>query len=285
MERLIILAFIGFLAQLVDGSLGMAYGLTSTSLLLLYGSAPAVASASVHLAEVVTTATSGISHWKLGNIDRGIVWRLVIPGALGAFVGACFLSSLPGEKIKPFISGFLFLLGAYILVRFSFFRVGSNSNPTGNSAKKRWTDAPLGLMAGFLDAIGGGGWGPLATPVLLAQKDIEPRKVIGSVDASECAVAFAASAGFLISMGWKQVDWTWVWILMAGGVIAAPFAAWIVRKISANILGVTVGCMILFTNGSTILQTFKTPDMGKWIFYGMIILLWLFVLLNIKRKR
>jgi uncharacterized membrane protein YfcA len=140
-------------------------------------------------------------------------------------------------------------------------------------------------MAGFLDAIGGGGWGPLATPVLLAQKDIEPRKVIGSVDASECAVAFAASAGFLISMGWKQVDWTWVWILMAGGVIAAPFAAWIVRKISANILGVTVGCMILFTNGSTILQTFKTPDMGKWIFYGMIILLWLFVLLNIKRKR
>lgn len=201
MERLVILALIGFFAQLVDGSLGMAYGLTSTSLLLLFGIAPSIASASVHLAEVVTTAASGISHWKFGNVDRNVVLRLIVPGSLGAFVGACFLSSLPGHLVKPYVSGFLFLLGLYVLLRFVRFPVNTNTSVAPEKRSTNWTDTPLGLVAGFLDATGGGGWGPLTTPVLLARKDLEPRKVIGSVDTSEFAIAVSASLGFLLTLG------------------------------------------------------------------------------------
>lgn len=120
MKKLIVFVFVGFIAQLIDGSLGMAYGVTSTTLLLTFGIAPAVASASVHLAEVVTTAASGVSHWKFGNIDRDMVVKLIIPGSVGAFVGACFLSNLPGDLIKPCISLFLLALGFYIIYRFLF---------------------------------------------------------------------------------------------------------------------------------------------------------------------
>ncbi|MFL6560354.1 MAG: sulfite exporter TauE/SafE family protein, partial [Bacillus sp. (in: firmicutes)] len=120
MKKLIIFAFIGFLAQLIDGSLGMAYGVTSTSLLLAFGVTPVVASSSVHLAEVVTTAASGISHIKFGNVDRRAIFKLIIPGSIGAFAGACFLSNLPGEIIKPYISLFLLFLGGYVLFRFMF---------------------------------------------------------------------------------------------------------------------------------------------------------------------
>lgn len=118
MRKLIIFAFIGFLAQLIDGSLGMAYGVTSTSLLLTFGIAPAVASASVHLSEVVTTAASGISHIKFGNVDRQALLKLIIPGSIGAFAGACFLSNLPGNVVRPYISIFLLILGVYVLFRF-----------------------------------------------------------------------------------------------------------------------------------------------------------------------
>ena len=120
MKKLIVFALIGFAAQLVDGSLGMAYGVTSTSLLLLFGIAPAVASASVHMAEVVTTAASGLSHLKFGNVDKTVVMRLIIPGSIGAFTGACFLSNLPGERAKPYIAAFLFVLGIYVMSRFLF---------------------------------------------------------------------------------------------------------------------------------------------------------------------
>jgi uncharacterized membrane protein YfcA len=275
MERLVILAIIGFLAQLVDGSLGMAYGLTSTSLLLLFGIAPSIASASVHLSEVVTTAASGISHWKFGNIDRGVLWRLIVPGSIGAFIGACSLSALPGDVVKPFVSGFLLLLGIYLLIRFVSYqpRIKDPSNET--QSQKRWVDTPLGLSAGFLDAIGGGGWGPLATPILLSRDDLEPRKVIGTVDASEFAVAVSASLGFLLTLGWQKIDWTWVLILMAGGVLAAPLAAWIVQKVRAEFLGVTVGGMIVFTNSKILLSIFHTPLFLYWIIYLIIGLCWI----------
>lgn len=120
MKKLIVFAFIGLLSQLIDGSLGMAYGVTSTSLLLAFGITPAVASASVHLAEVVTTAASGVSHIKFGNVDKQTVYQLVIPGSIGAFLGAAFLSQLPGDVAKPYISLFLLLLGGYVLIRFLF---------------------------------------------------------------------------------------------------------------------------------------------------------------------
>lgn len=215
MKKLIVFLFVGLIAQLIDGSLGMAYGVTSTTLLLTFGIAPAVASASVHLAEVATTAASGISHWKFGNVDRAMVVKLIIPGSVGAFVGACFLSNLPGDLIKPYVSLFLLVLGFYIIYRFL---VLNGRAPSASG--KQWSNkqlVPLGLVAGFLDATGGGGWGPIATPVLLANRTMEARKVVGTVDTSEFAVALSATIGFAISLGWEQVNWYWVLTLMAGG--------------------------------------------------------------------
>lgn len=272
MKKLIVFVIVGFIAQLIDGSLGMAYGVTSTTLLLAFGITPAVASASVHLAEVVTTAASGASHIKFGNVDRDMVIKLIIPGSLGAFVGACFLSNLPGDFIKPYVSLFLLALGFYIMYRFLFLSARQDSQPPKKFSNKQLI--PLGLVAGFLDATGGGGWGPIATPVLLANKGMEARKVVGTVDTSEFAVALSATIGFVISLGWEQVNWYWVGTLMLGGIIAAPIAAWLVRKMPSYLLGVLVGGLIILTNVRTLLHAWGAP--GNWYatVYGAIVLGW-----------
>ncbi|MED4970209.1 sulfite exporter TauE/SafE family protein [Geobacillus sp. NFOSA3] len=272
MKKLIVFVIVGFIAQLIDGSLGMAYGVTSTTLLLAFGIAPAVASASVHLAEVVTTAASGASHIKFGNVDRDMVIKLIIPGSLGAFFGACFLSNLPGDVIKPYISLFLLALGFYIMYRFLFLSPRQDQQPPRKFSNKQLV--PLGLVAGFLDATGGGGWGPISTPVLLANKGMEARKVVGTVDTSEFAVALSATIGFVISLGWEQVNWFWVGTLMLGGIVAAPIAAWLVRKMPSHLLGVLVGGIIIFTNIRTLLHAWETP--GNWhaTIYAIIIFGW-----------
>ncbi|MCM3176791.1 sulfite exporter TauE/SafE family protein [Cytobacillus horneckiae] len=271
MRKLIIFAFIGFLAQLIDGSLGMAYGVTSTSLLLTFGIAPAVASASVHMAEVVTTAASGVAHIKFGNVDKQAVYRLIIPGSIGAFVGACFLSNLPGDVVKPFIATFLLLLGIYVFLRFLLnFQPGKQTNSLGLTRKQ---SIPLGLIAGFADATGGGGWGPIATPVLLSKKGVEARKVIGTVDTSEFAIAVSASLGFFIALGWEELNWTWVFALMIGGVIAAPIAAWLVKVLPSYLLGVLVGGFIILTNARTMLIEWNTPaGLIPYIYAGIFII-------------
>jgi uncharacterized protein len=272
MKKLIVFVIVGFIAQLIDGSLGMAYGVTSTTLLLAFGIAPAVASASVHLAEVVTTAASGASHIKFGNVDRDMVIKLIIPGSLGAFVGACFLSNLPGYFIKPYVSLFLLALGFYIIYRFLFLSARQGQQLPRKFSNKQLV--PLGLVAGFLDATGGGGWGPIATPVLLANKGMEARKVIGTVDTSEFAVALSATIGFVISLGWEQVNWFWVGTLMLGGIIAAPIAAWLVRKLPSHLLGVLVGGLIIFTNVRTLVHAWGAPDNWYPAVYGAIVLGW-----------
>jgi uncharacterized membrane protein YfcA len=272
MKKLIVFVIVGFIAQLIDGSLGMAYGVTSTTLLLAFGITPAVASASVHLAEVVTTAASGASHIKFGNVDRDMVIKLIIPGSLGAFVGACFLSNLPGDFIKPYVSLFLLALGFYIMYRFLFLSARQDSQPPKKFSNKQLI--PLGLVAGFLDATGGGGWGPIATPVLLANKGMEARKVVGTVDTSEFAVALSATIGFVISLGWDQVNWYWVGTLMLGGIIAAPIAAWLVRKMPSHLLGVLVGGLIILTNVRTLLHAWEAPDNWYATVYGAIVLGW-----------
>jgi uncharacterized protein len=271
MKKLIVFIFIGFLAQLIDGSLGMAYGVTSTSLLLAFGVAPAVASASIHLAEVVTTAASGAAHIRFGNVDRFLVKTMIVPGAIGAFVGACFLSGLPGEAVKPFIAGFLFFLGVYILYRFTF---ATRLNKRESKPYTKKTLIPLALLAGFADATGGGGWGPISTPVLLARRGIEARKVIGSVDTSEFAIAASASLGFFLSLGWQEVNWYWVLTLMAGGLAAAPIAAWLVKIIPPRYLGVLVGGCILLTNARTAAASISLPESSTWILYAVILLGW-----------
>ncbi|MEP9406643.1 sulfite exporter TauE/SafE family protein [Peribacillus frigoritolerans] len=272
MRKLIIFAFIGFLAQLIDGSLGMAYGVTSTSLLLTFGIAPAVASATVHLSEVVTTAASGISHMKFGNVDRQALLKLIIPGSIGAFAGACFLSNLPGNVVKPYISIFLLILGVYVLFRFLIISKTRNEGKSINISRKK--SIVLGLIAGFADATGGGGWGPITTPVLLSQKGVPARKVVGTVDTSEFAIAVSATLGFLIALGWQEVNWFWVIALMAGGIIAAPIAAWIVTKLPSYLLGVLVGGFIILTNARTLINTWTFTDHWSPVIYMLISIGW-----------
>ncbi|MGZ0711731.1 sulfite exporter TauE/SafE family protein (plasmid) [Coraliomargarita sp. W4R53] len=256
MQTLVLLALVGFGAQLVDGALGMAYGVTSTTLLLAIGANPAAASASVHLAEIGTTLASGVSHWRFGNVDWKVVFRIGIPGAIGAFVGATFLSNLSTDAARPIMSLILLSLGIYILIRFTF-----KSLPRVDRSKPlrlRFL-APIGLAGGFLDATGGGGWGPVGTPALLASGRIEPRKVIGSIDTSEFLVSVAASIGFLLALGTQGFDFAWVLALLIGGIAAAPLAAWLVRKLPPRLLGSLVGGVIVFTNVRTLLIVTEAP--------------------------
>lgn len=272
MRTLIIFAVVGLGAQLVDGALGMAYGVTSTSLLLLAGISPATASASVHLAEVGTTLVSGASHWRFGNVDWKLVLRLGVPGAIGAFLGATALSALSTEDAAPYMSGILLALGVYILARFSI-RPPKVSTARTSPHRSKFL-SPLGLVAGFVDASGGGGWGPVATPALLTAGRTAPRTVIGSVDTSEFLVALAASIGFLVGLGSEVLDpWT-VGGLLLGGVLAAPLAAWLVTKIPAPVLGTAVGGVIVFTNARTILKALGASGVTTTAVYVVIVALW-----------
>jgi len=273
MANFLLLAIVGLLAQLVDGSLGMAYGVTSQSLLLTVGIAPALASASVHIAEVGTTAASGASHWRFGNVDWSKVWPLAIPGAIGAFFGAVVLSAfITAEAAEPIVAVFLFCLGIFVLARFSFRR---HQRPVQVRPVSRAFLAPLGLIAGFLDAAGGGGWGPISTPTLLSSGRMEPRKIIGTVDTSEFLVAFSASIGFLLALSFAEIPWTVVGALLLGGVIAAPVAAYIVRILPARILGSTVGGLILVTNMKTFLEAVGVGGVLAVLIYILIVAIWI----------
>jgi uncharacterized membrane protein YfcA len=272
---LIVLIVIGFAAQLVDGALGMAYGATSSTMLLAYGLAPATASASVHLAELGTTAVSGFSHWRFGNVDWRTVRRIGIPGAIGAFIGAVVLSSISAEVAKPWMAGILLAIGVYILVRFTLFGA---PKPRGRRYVRGRYLAPLGLGAGFVDATGGGGWGPVATPTILATGRYEPRKVIGSVDTSEFLVALAASIGFLLSLGSQGIAFKYVAALLVGGIAAAPLAAWLVRHVTPALLGVSVGGLILITNTRTMFDAYEVAGDIRDPVYATLAAIWLLAL-------
>lgn len=269
MRKLVVLALVGLAAQLVDGALGMAYGVTSSSLLLVAGLAPASASASVHLAEIGTTLAAGVSHWRFGNVDWRVVARIGVPGAAGAFAGATLLSSISTEAAAPWMSGILLALGTYLLVRFARPVVSRAAGPL----RRRFL-APLGLVAGFVDATGGGGWGPVATPSLLVSGRMQPRKVVGSVDAAEFMVAGAASIGFLVGLGSGGFVWSTVVALLAGGVVAAPIAAWLVRIVPAQLLGAGVGGLIVLTNARTLLRAFDVPGAARTAVYIGLALGW-----------
>jgi uncharacterized membrane protein YfcA len=250
----------------------MAYGVTSTTLLLAVGISPALASASVHIAEVGTCAMSGVSHWRFGNVDWSkIVW-LAVPGAIGAFLGAVVLVSvITAEAAEPIVAVFLFSLGIFILARFSFRR---HERPVRERPIPKTFIGPLGFVAGFLDAAGGGGWGPISTPTLLSSGRMQPRKVIGTVDASEFLVAFAASVGFLISLSFADIPWQLVGALLLGGLIAAPIAAWIVRILPARIMGTAVGGFILIVNMKTFLEAIGVSGGLALLIYVLIVVFW-----------
>ena len=244
-QNFILFVIIGFTAQMVDGALGMAYGVSTTTLLLTLGVSPAVASASVHVAETFTTGLSGISHFSFGNVNWYLVKRLVIPGSIGAIIGAYILSSIEGEIIKPYISAYLLAMGALIL--FKAIRKIEISNVRSHLI-------PLGLVGGFLDAIGGGGWGPIVVSTLLARGN-DPRFTIGSVNFAEFFVTLAASITFLLTVG--LVQWQIILGLAVGGGIAAPLAAYVSKHLHTRTLMIIVGVLIILLSVRTLFQTIR----------------------------
>ena len=241
-QNFILFVVIGFTAQMIDGALGMAYGVSTTTLLLTLGVSPAAASASVHVAETFTTGLSGISHFSFGNVNWYLVKRLVIPGSVGAISGAYILSSIEGEVIKPYISVYLLIMGALIL--FKAIRKIEMSNVQTHLI-------PLGLIGGFLDAIGGGGWGPIVVSTLLARGN-DPRFTIGSVNFAEFFVTLAASITFLLTVG--LVQWQIILGLAIGGGIAAPLAAYVSKHLHTRTLMVMVGVLIILLSARTLYQ-------------------------------
>ena len=239
-EVLVACVVIGFLAQIVDGALGMAYGVTSTSFLLSIGFPPALASASVHTAEIATTAVSGLSHLKIGNVDMSLFRRLVIPGVIGGVVGAYILTEAPEDIIKVIIAIYLVVMGLRIIQK---------ALAHVEHTREVRHVVPLGLVGGFLDAIGGGGWGPVVTTTLVGS-GYAPRFAIGSVNLSEFFVTFAESLTFFLVLG--TVHWPVVLALLVGGVPAAPLAAYMSRRLSPRKLMFIVGCVIIALSLRTI---------------------------------
>jgi uncharacterized protein len=245
MDTFLLFLFVGLVAQAVDGALGMAYGVISSSVLLAVGVPPATASASVHGAEVFTTAASAGSHIWHKNVE----WRLFIPlacaGVIGGVLGAYVLAGIDGNAIKPFIIAYLAIMGIYIL-----WRAGHDVAP--RHIRPAWIVAPLGVVGGFFDAIGGGGWGPTVSSTLVGS-GAEPRRAIGTANAAEFLVTVAISATFvwsLVTGHWEEADaiqnhFTAVAGLVVGGLIAAPFAGLITKKVPRRALTYGVGGLLL----------------------------------------
>jgi hypothetical protein len=236
---------VGFAAQMIDGALGMAYGVSSNTFLLSVGIPPAAASASVHLAEVVTTGISGTAHWKLGNVDWKLVRRLLIPGVIGGVAGAYVLTAIDGNAIKPFIAVYLLAMGGVILYK-AFTLKPKKKMDEYHGPKVSW----LGLAGGFCDAIGGGGWGPVVTSTLVARGK-NPRMTIGSVNFSEFFVTLAESVMFVIALSFAQY-WQIILGLLVGGAVAAPIAARLSQKLPLKALMICVGLLIIGLSARTL---------------------------------
>ncbi|MEN9682767.1 MAG: hypothetical protein RLZZ427_518 [Pseudomonadota bacterium] len=229
---------VGFAAQLVDGALGMAFGVISNTLLVgVLGLPPALASQRVHLVECFTTATSGISHLLHGNVDKKLFLRLLLPGVIGGVLGAYVLSSLDASVVKPFVLLYLSAIGIYILVR------GIAYPPQIKEAK---LIAPLGLFGGFLDAAGGGGWGPVVTSNLLIQ-GADPRKVVGTVNTVEFFLTLTVSAAFIWHLGIADVAGATLGLLI-GGLLAAPLGAWAAKHFNPKAMLILVGIVLTLTS-------------------------------------
>jgi uncharacterized membrane protein YfcA len=234
LSELLLFTGIGALAQLVDGALGMAYGVTSAGLLLGIGLPPAMASASVHYAETFTCGASGLSHWWAGNVQRRLFLLLAIPGVIGAVIGATVLTHMPPIWIRYFLTPYLLAMGLFLLFRTTRRKDRRLDVPRGTGV--------LGLVAGVLDAVGGGGWSALTVTTMVARGQ-EPRLVIGSVHLAKCVVSLAASITFLLTLGESKLHV--VLGLILGGVIAAPFGAWLVRRLPPRVTTLMAGLTVL----------------------------------------
>ena len=230
----------GFLAQLVDGALGMAYGVTASSMLLTLGMPPAATSATVHAAECLTTGASAVSHHAFGNVDRMLLKRLLIPGILGAVCGAYLLVRLPGDALRPYVAAYLLVMGCVIVLK--AFRTFPPKTVTTHLA-------PLGFFGALVDAIGGGGWGPIVATTLVARGN-HPRRTIGTVNAVEFFVTVAASVTFFLALG--LTHWPVIAALAIGGMLAAPLAAWSCRHLPLKPLMIAVGVLVVLLSLRTL---------------------------------
>jgi len=244
-QKFLLYLLVGFSAQLIDGALGMAYGLSSSAFLMSVGVPPAVASASVHLAEVFTTGASGLSHWKFGNVNKQLFLKLAIPGVLGSAVGAFLLSYFDGKILKPYIAIYLLIMGVYIFAK--------AIRKVSETQKEVKGTGFIALFGGFVDSFCGGGWGSVVTGTIIGRGGC-PRETIGTTNAAEFLVAFTASAVFAKYVG---VDsWQVVLGLILGGIVAAPFGAFILNKINMKTALMLVGALIIFMNLRTLWLAF-----------------------------
>lgn len=243
--NILVFVVVGFVAQMIDGALGMAYGVSSNTFLLSLGIPPAAASASVHMAEVVTTGISGFSHWRLGNVDWKLVRRLLVPGVIGGVTGAYVLTTLDGDIIKPYIAAYLIVMGGVII--FKAFTMKVRHKPDEYHGPRV---SLLGLFGGFCDAVGGGGWGPVVTSTLVANGK-HPRMTIGSVNFTEFFVTLSESILFVISLSFGEY-WRIIVGLLVGGAIAAPIAARLSQKLPIKTLMIMVGVLIILLSIRTI---------------------------------
>lgn len=241
-DRFLIYLLVGFLAQMVDGALGMAYGLTSTSILVSSGVTPVAASASVHMAEIFTTGISGISHLRFGNVDRSLFRRMALPAIIGSGLGAYFLSSVNSDVIRPYISLYLLIMGIIIIIK--------SSKPV-ILFKKNKNYSLLAFLGGFLDASGGGGWGPVVTTTLIGSGN-HPKYSIGTVNALEFFVTLISSGIFFGLVGIDS--WMIIAGLIVGGVMAAPLGAFITHMINIRAAMIMVGLLIISLSARTIIK-------------------------------
>lgn len=237
---------VGWVAQMIDGTLGMGYGVTSSSVLIAVGVAPAIASASVHAAEVVVSLVSGLAHGQVGNVRRDWIDQMILPGMVGGALGAWLLASVPGERIRKPVAGVLLIMA--LLVIFRFVR--------GRRARARGLN-PEGLRlvafgAGLLDAYGGGGWGPVATPSLILSGGGKPAEAVGSVNLVEFFVTVIETCVFMVLLGAEAFRWDIVVGLLVGGLVAAPMAAWACKRLPHRLLGVLIGLALVALNAWTL---------------------------------
>lgn len=243
-DHFLLYVLAGFVAQIIDGALGMAYGITASSLLISFGVPPAATSATVHAAECFTTGASAISHHAFGNVDKFLFRRLLLPAVIGAVIGAYVLSSFPGDKLKPYIAAYLLVMGGVIIVK-AFMQFPSR-NVTSHLA-------PLGFFGAMIDALGGGGWGPIVASNLIARGN-HIRITVGSVNAVEFFVTVAASITFFITLG--LTHWQVILGLALGGVAAAPLGAWLSKHIPVRPFMVLVGLLIITLSTRNLLLAF-----------------------------
>lgn len=250
----LIFSFVGAVAQFVDGLLGMGFGVISASLLTVIGYSAVTASAAVHAAKVGTTFISGASHWHAGNVDWRVLITIGIPGALGAFFGAVVLVNVSLSGARMWMAVVLLFLGILIVLRYGF---GKNfMSAVKIRSRNLW---PIGLVGGFVDATGGGGWGPVATPSLLTVTRHKPHRVVGTVSAAEFLVALSASMGFIFGAAYANIPWFAVLGLFLGGAVTAPIAARLAHRSPTQPLGVGVGAMVMVANIVVIVTVLDIP--------------------------